>query len=92
MLVHHLTIRPERPGYSRNKPYGLRTAYINVCSLRNKIDQISHILCDMNLDILGLGETRLNSEITDDELYIDGYIFIRNDRITDSGGGVGIFV
>ena len=93
MLVHHLTsIRPERPGYSRNKPYGLKVAHINVCSLRNKIDQISHILCDLNLDILGLSETRLNSEITDDELYIDGYIFIRNDRITDSGGGVGIFV
>ena len=93
MLVHHLTsTRPERLGYSRNKPYGLRVAHINVCSLHNKIDQISHILCDMNLDILGLGETRLNSEIIDDELYIDGYIFVRNDRITDSGGGVGIFV
>ena len=42
-------------------------------------------------DILGLNETRLDKDISDSEVRIDGYDIYRGDRNT-SGGGVAIYV
>ena len=44
------------------------------------------------IDILGISETHLNSDIMSEEVKLDGYTFIRNYRKTGSGGGVGCFI
>ena len=75
---------------------GLTIGHINVCSLRNKVDEIHILLLDSKLDILGISETNLDCNIPDSSLHIDGYTFIRQDRqdhsIRASGGGVGIYI
>ena len=43
------------------------------------------------LDVLALTETHLNSNISDDELRIDGYSIKRKDRINREGGGCAIY-
>ena len=48
-------------------------------------------LKDQDIDIIGLSETRLDSEITDNEVKIDGYNIFRRDR-NRNGGGVAIYV
>ena len=48
-------------------------------------------LKDQDFDIIGLSETRLDSEITDNEVKIDGYNLFRRDR-NRNGGGVDIYV
>ena len=45
-------------------------------------------LKDQDIDIIGLSETRIDSEITDNEVKIDGYNIFRRDR-NRNGGGVG---
>ena len=45
----------------------------------------------MNISILCLNETKLDSSISDDELKIYNYVFVRRDR-TRHGGDIGIYV
>ena len=44
------------------------------------------------IDILGLTETHLHHDIFDEEIAIDGYTFIRKDRKSSPGGGVGCYI
>ena len=43
------------------------------------------------IDCTGLNETRLNETIKEQEIHINGYQIIRNDRNTD-GGGLAFYV
>ena len=69
----------------------LKIIFALVNSLLSKKDQISLLLTDLNIDILCLNETKLDSTICDSQLLINGYTFIRRDR-TRHGGGLGIYV
>ena len=55
---------------------------------------IDHLLKETSgkIDILGISETHLNSDIVQGEITVDGYTFIRKDRKTGPGGGVGCFI
>ena len=44
------------------------------------------------IDIFGFTETHLLKGIRDEEIKIEGYTFVRNDRKIGSGGGVGCFI
>lgn len=70
---------------------GLRTAHLNICSLRNKIQDISEILKEQNVHIMAISETHLDSTISSFLLNIDGYNICRQDR-NINGGGVAIYV
>lgn len=70
---------------------GLRIAHLNICSLRNKIDDLSVLVHDNNIHILALSETHLDASVTSSEIDITGYCVHRLDRDC-RGGGVGIYV
>ena len=55
-------------------------------SLRKYKDELSLMLNENQIDIIGLNETRLNQTIKDQEIHIDGYQTFRNDRNIDGGG------
>ena len=79
---------------SSNKPKtnkGIKIAQLNIVSLRKNKLQLEVLINDNKFDIIGLNETRLNKNIKDRELHIDGYEIYRNDR-DFSGGGVAMYV
>jgi exonuclease III len=45
-----------------------------------------------SIDIFAITETHLQHDIKDGELNLDDYIFVRKDRETGIGGGVGCFI
>ena len=70
---------------------GISIAHLNVCSLVKNIDEIRLMLNKAKIDIITFCETRLDSTISDNEIYVDGYNVVRNDR-NRNGGGVIIYV
>ena len=57
----------------------LNCVHINLNSLCNKISFIDNMLHNDNIDILGVSETWLNSDILDAALSVQGYELIRGD-------------
>lgn len=70
---------------------GLKLGHLNIRSLRNKIIDISNILLEGHLHILGITETHLDSTFGDSLLHIQGYSIYRKDRNV-RGGGVAIYI
>lgn len=70
---------------------GLKIAHLNICSLKNKVHELSSILSDNSLHIIGISETHLDNETEDCEINILGYNIFRNDRNT-FGGGVAFYI
>lgn len=64
---------------------------MNICSLRNNIQEISEIISEWDLHIIAISETHLDTTINNALLNIDGYNIFRSDR-NISGGGVAIYV
>lgn len=72
-------------------------AHLNCRSIRpslnsTKFDELKSVLCGSNLDVIGISETWLKSDISSHAVEIPGYTFVRNDRRNMRGGGVGIYV
>ena len=66
---------------------------MNVNSLRNKTKLISTELG--NHDIICITESRLNNTVSSSDITIDNFIYpeaFRKDRLTDSGGGILIYI
>ena len=68
----------------------LTVAFLNVCSLRRKVAELSNLLDQYKIDIIMLAETWLSSDISDGEVAIPHYNLERKDRPT-RGGGVAVF-
>ena len=68
-------------------PKDLKVAHINICSLRNKVEELRVLQTIFGFDILAITETHLNSSDRDQDLHIDGLKFIRRDRPKCKGGG-----
>lgn len=64
---------------------GLRICHLNVNSIPNKIDENSPF------DIVAFTETHYDDTVSDNELQLDGFDFIRKDR-TRHGGGVILYI
>ena len=74
---------------------GLKVAHLNVNRLYNKLDSVKELLQNASLDVFGLNETWLTSDIDDNELEFEGYSTFREDRGTkgkSEDGGVIIYV
>ena len=72
---------------------GLRIANLNVCHILNKVDEIKILLSEKrSVDILGICETFLNSDVTDELITVDGFNFERKDREGKSGGGILVYL
>lgn len=70
---------------------GLKIAHVNICSLRNKVQDITNLLLSDNIHILAISETHLDDSFDDVSVSIQGYNIYRRDRNT-YGGGVAIYI
>ena len=64
---------------------------LNINSVRNKFDQLKHVIGE-NLDILLIGETKLDDTFPDGQFFLNGFLPpFRKDR-NKHGGGIMILV
>ena len=79
-------------GYTTLKlTQGLKCCHLNVHSLLPKMDELQHLIIDLNVDCMSVCETWLDSSILDNEISISDYILFRNDR-NRNGGGVVLYI
>lgn len=73
---------------------GTKLASLNITSLPKHLDELRVLLAANPIDVLAINETRVDSSIKDNELYIPGYEIARRDRSTNgrSGGGVCFYI
>ena len=69
---------------------GLKIAHLNTNGLLSKLDYLKIMLNETFFDIFAVSETKLDANILDDEIKIDGYVSYRLDR--KHGGGVLFYV
>lgn len=69
----------------------MKLAHINIRSLVGKIIEFKEHIVVEDYDIIGVTETWLGPNISDNSVSIKGYKFIRLDRPT-RGGGVGMYI
>ena len=58
----------------------LNIGQINICSLKNKMNEVKIMLETNQFDILAVCETHLSKKIGNRQLQVDGYRTIRRDR------------
>ena len=74
-----------------NKLKGFKIANLNVNSLLKHIDEIRHILSISQIDFLAINESKIDDFVSDNEIQISGYNFVRKDR-NRFGGGVVVYI
>ena len=70
---------------------GFKMTFLNIVSLPKKIDEINCSMANKFIDLIAFNETRLDANITDNMIKIDGYDVVRKDR-SRNGGGVCIYL
>ena len=71
---------------------GYRCVCLNARSIVNKKNELNIMVEDTDSHIIGITESWANTDITDAELGLTGYVVFRRDRIERRGGGVIIYV
>ena len=74
-----------------NKFKGLKIASLNINSIIKHIDELQVLLENSPIDILAINESKIDDTVSDDEIHINGYNIIRNDR-NRNGGGVLMYI
>lgn len=75
--------------------YMWKCFYTNANSIIAKMDELRHKIFTHNYDIIAITESWANDDISDSELWINGYHMYRKDRLTDcgkKGGGVLLYI
>jgi len=70
---------------------GMHFTHININSILPKIDELRLIASETKCIVISISETKLDETIQDEEIKIQGYNLIRNDR-NRNGGGVACYV
>ena len=70
---------------------GYRCTCLNARSIVNKKNELNMVE-DIDPHIIGITESWANTDITDAELGLTGYVMFRRDRIGRRGGGVILYV
>ena len=71
---------------------GYRCVCLNARSIVNKINELNIMVEGIDPHIIGLTESWANTDITDAELRMTGYVMFRRDQIGRWGGGVILYV
>ena len=71
---------------------GYKCVCLNTRSIVNKKNELNIMVEDTDPHIIGITESWANTDITDAELGLTGYIMFRRDRIGRRGGGVILYV
>ena len=69
-----------------------RCVCLNARSIVNKKNELNIMVEDIDPHIIGITESWANTDITDAELGLTGYVMFRRDRIGRRGGGVVLYV
>ena len=72
-------------------PKDLCVAHLNICSIRNKMEELRALQFACNFDITGITETHLDKSVPDNDLHIDDMKMLRQDRKKCKGGGCLIY-
>ena len=68
-------------------------AHINICSLRNKVDEINNLLVTDDIHNLTISETHLDNTVDDTMVAIHGYnIYKKYINAKGGGGGVAVYI
>ena len=89
--------------YANNKgnpstinPFGRGSvmAALNINSLLAHLDDLKVFVLDSKIDVLAINETKIDSSVNDNEIYLPGFEVVRKDRSVNgrSGGGVCIYL
>ena len=78
--------------YKLRKHKGLNIVHLNVRSLLPKMDEIIWMCDFLNLDVICISESWLNTNIANEDMTIEGYSSLRKDRTDKNGGGVVIYI
>ena len=74
---------------SKNMPEaGYRCVCLNARSIVNNKNELNLMVKDIDPHIICITESWANTDITDAELRLTGYVMFRRDRIGRRGGGV----
>uniref|UniRef100_A0A6P7GX41 Uncharacterized protein LOC114341776 n=1 Tax=Diabrotica virgifera virgifera TaxID=50390 RepID=A0A6P7GX41_DIAVI len=65
--------------------------HLNVRSLNTGFDEFTNYMMELDIDMLGLTETWLNSDMPSFTYRLPGYRFVRKDRLA-RGGGVALYI
>ena len=69
-------------------------AALNINSLLAHLDDLKFFVLDSKIDVLAIKETKIDSSVNDNEIYLPGFEVVRKDRSVygRSGGGVCIYL
>ena len=70
---------------------GFKIANLNINSLLKHIDELRLCLTNQQLDILGINETKMDSDVPLDLISLEGYTWVSKNR-NRPGGGVGFYL
>ena len=73
---------------------GFVMAALNINSLLAHWDDLKFFVLDSKIDLLAINETKIDSSVNDNEIYLPGFEVARKDRSVNgrSGGGVCIYL
>ena len=72
---------------------GLKIFHQNIRGLLLKKNGVEEFLSSFpKIDMLGLSETHLNGSVSEEELKINGFQYVRKDRTLGPAGGVGVYI
>ena len=71
---------------------GYRCMCLNARSIVNKKNELNIMVEDIDPHIIGITESWANTDVTDAELGLTGYVMFRRDRIGRRGGEVILYV
>ena len=69
-----------------NRIKEIKCYYTNACSLRNKMNELAHIVDENSIDVIGITETWARQEHNDAEFDIEGFQLYRKDNKSGYGG------
>ena len=66
----------------------------NAQSIRNKLPEFRALVSSVQLEIICITETWINTDRVDfeGEFHLPGYTMVKKDRVARAGGGVAIYV
>ena len=76
---------------SINKADGFKIMSLNVFSLLGRLDQLNILIEEEKPHVIGINETKIDSDISDTDIQIEGYEVVRRDR-NKWGGGVALYI
>ena len=83
------THKPETKCPENISEAGYKCVYLNA---RNIVNKKNIMVEDINPHIIGITESWANTDITDAELRLTGYVMFRRDQIGRRGGGVILYI